>query len=94
MLTTRVDEIGGIRRSPFWNSRRSGFCVTQKEADQARDYAKEIRKARRVQPTTEIVAYVLGATLEERFAIDPDYGEKTPRSFRWCTRTVLRKAHR
>ena len=65
--------------------------MTQKEADQARDYSKEIRKAGRVHPTTEIVAYVLGATLED--GLEPaDYGEST-HIIPMIYQTVLRKAH-
>ncbi len=44
--------------------KRGGFCLTQKESDQARDYAKEIRKGGKLLPSTEIVVYVLGASLE------------------------------
>lgn len=50
-------EISGIRKVAILELRKGGFCVTQKEADQARDYSKEIRKAGRVHTTTEIVAY-------------------------------------
>jgi hypothetical protein len=58
-------EICGIRKVAILELKKGGYCVTQKEADQARDYAKEIRKAGRVNATTEIVTYVLGATLED-----------------------------
>lgn len=84
-------EISGIRKVAILELKRGGFCVTQKEADQARDYSKEIRKAGRVNATTEIVAYVLGATLEE--GLEPaDYGEKT-HIIPMIYQTVLRKAH-
>ena len=67
--------------------------MTQKEADQARDYAKEIRKAGRVHASTEIVAYVLGATLEEGLG-PADYGEnKNTHIIPMVYQTVLRKAH-
>lgn len=65
--------------------------MSQKEADQARDYCKEIRKAGRVHVTTEIVAYVLGATLEE--GLEPaNYGENM-HIIPMVYQTVLRKAH-
>ena len=84
-------EISGIRKVAIIELKKGGFCVTQKEADQARDYSKEIRKAGRVHATTEIVAYVLGATLEE--GLEPaDYGENT-HIIPMVYQTVLRKAH-
>ena len=84
-------EISGIRKVALLELKKGGFCVTQKEADQARDYAKEIRKAGRVQATTEIVAYVLGATLEAGLE-SADYGSNT-RITPMIYQTVLRKAH-
>jgi hypothetical protein len=84
-------EISGIRKVAILELKKGGFCVTQKEADQARDYAKEIRKAGRVQATTEIVAYVLGAKLEEGLE-SADYGDST-HIIPMVYQTVLRKAH-
>jgi hypothetical protein len=49
------------------------------------------RKAGRVQATTEIIAYVLGATLEEGLEV-ADYGENT-HIIPIVYQTVLRKAH-
>lgn len=84
-------EICGIRKVAILELKKGGFCVTQKEADQARDYAKEVRKAGRVQATTEIVAYVLGATLEQGLET-ADYGGNI-RIVPVVYQTVLRKAH-
>jgi|GEM_PF-126313 len=84
-------EISGIRKVAILELKKGGFCVTQKEADQARDYAKEIRRASRVQATTEIVAYVLGATLEDGLE-SADYGGST-HIIPMLYQTVLRKAH-
>ena len=84
-------EICGIRKVAILELKKGGFCVTQKEADQARDYSKEIRKAGRVHATTEIVAYVLGASLEEGLE-SADYGENT-HIIPMVYQTVLRKAH-
>jgi Histidine kinase-, DNA gyrase B-, and HSP90-like ATPase len=84
-------EISGIRKVAILELKKGGFCVTQKEADQARDYSKEIRKAGRVHATTEIVAYVLGATLEDGLE-SADYGEIT-HIIPMVYQTVLRKAH-
>jgi hypothetical protein len=84
-------EIAGIRKVAILELKKGGFCVAQKEVDQARDYAKEIRKAGQVQATTEIVAYVLGATLEEGLE-QMMVGEKTT-IIPMVYQTVLRKAH-
>lgn len=57
-------EVSGTRKILIVELKRGGFCLTQKELDQARDYAKELRTSGCAQPTTEIEAYVLGASLE------------------------------
>lgn len=84
-------EISGIRKVAILELKKGGFCVTQKEADQARDYSKEIRKAGRVHATTEIVAYVLGARLEDGLET-AEYGGNT-HIIPMIYQTVLRKAH-
>lgn len=84
-------EICGIRKVAILELKKGGFCVTQKEADQARDYSKEIRKGGRVHATTEVVAYVLGAKLEEGLE-STDYGKNT-HIIPMVYQTVLRKAH-
>jgi len=84
-------EISGIRKVALLELKRGGFCVTQKESDQAREYAKDIRKGGNVSASTEIVAYVLGATIEpglERV----DYGNQLS-IIPMIYKTVLRKAH-
>jgi hypothetical protein len=57
-------EVSGTRKILIVELKRGGFCLTQKELDQARDYAKELRTTGCAQTTTEIEAYVLGASLE------------------------------
>jgi len=84
-------EITGIRKVVILELKRGGFCVTQKEADQARDYSKEIRKAGRVQATTKIVAYVLGAELEQGLE-QMTVGQKTT-IIPMVYQTILRRAH-
>jgi hypothetical protein len=84
-------EISGIRKVAILELKKGGFCVAQKEVDQARDYSKEIRNAGRVHPSTEIVAYVLGATLEQN--LEPmTLGQRTT-IIPMVYGTVLRKAH-
>jgi hypothetical protein len=84
-------EISGVRKVAILELKRGGFCVAQKEVDQARDYSKEIRKAGRVQTDTEIVAYVLGATLEQGLE-QMVVGERTT-IIPMVYQTILRKAH-
>jgi hypothetical protein len=84
-------EISGIRKVALLELKRGGFCVTQKESDQAREYAKEIRKGGKVSASTEIVAYVLGATIEPGLE-RTDYGNQLA-IIPMIYQTVLRKAH-
>jgi hypothetical protein len=57
-------EVSGVRKILIVELKRGGFCVTQKELDQARDYSKELRAKGCAQVTTEIEAYVLGASVD------------------------------
>lgn len=57
-------EVSGTRKILIVELKRGGFCVTQKELDQAREYSKELRAKGCAQATTEIEAYVLGASVE------------------------------
>lgn len=57
-------EVSGLRKVLIVELKKGGFKLTQGEVDQARDYAKEIRKAADVRPETQIVGYVLGADTE------------------------------
>ncbi len=86
-------EISGIRKVAILELKRGGFSVTQKEVDQARDYSREIRKAGRVHADTEIVAYVLGATLEQGLEQMTLGDNKTTTIIPMVYETVLRKAH-
>jgi len=84
-------EISGIRRVAILELKKGGFCVTKQEMMQALGYAEEIRKAAKVQPTTEIVAYVLGASLDTGLQ-KMEWGDKTT-IIPMVYQTVLRKAH-
>jgi hypothetical protein len=84
-------EISGIRKVALLELKRGGFCVTQNEADQAREYAKELRKGGRVTLSTEIIAYVLGATLEDGLARADLANHIT--IIPMIYQTVLQKAH-
>lgn len=59
-------EISGVRRILIVELKKGGFCISQKELDQARNYAMELRKAADVRQDTEMVGYVLGADADAR----------------------------
>ncbi len=58
-------EVSGLRKVLLVELKKGGFELTQKEVDQARDYAKELTKGGEVGLETKIVCYVLGAKLEQ-----------------------------
>jgi len=57
-------EVSGSRKVLILELKKGGFELKQGEVDQGRDYAKELRTTGAVQRDTEIVVYVLGASLE------------------------------
>lgn len=57
-------EVSGYRKVLILELKKGGFELKQNEVDQGRDYAKELRTTGAVQRDTEIVVYVLGASLE------------------------------
>lgn len=69
-------EVSGTRKILIIELKRGGFCLSQNELDQARDYAKELRTTGCAQPATEIEAYVLGASLEPTLQ-EMKIGERT-----------------
>lgn len=84
-------EISGVRKVAILELKKGGFCVTKQEMMQALGYAEEIRKAAKVQPTTEIVAFVLGASLDSGLQ-KMEWGDKTT-IIPMVYQIVLRKAH-
>lgn len=61
-------EVSGIRKVLVVELKRTGFRLTQREVDQARDYAKEITRAGRVQGDARVEGFVLGSSFEEGLA--------------------------
>jgi histidine kinase/DNA gyrase B/HSP90-like ATPase len=57
-------EIEGLRKVLVVELKRGGFKLTYDEVDQARKYAIELQKAHDITPSTEIVAFVLGASAD------------------------------
>ena len=84
-------EVSGIRKLLLVELKRGGFVLTQKEIDQARDYAKELTKGGEVGAETEIVAYVLGASLEQGLAA-LTHGERI-KIIPFAYNTFLERAH-
>jgi hypothetical protein len=58
-------EVSGVRKVLIVELKRGGFCLTQRELDQARDYARELRARGCVRPNAQIEAFVLGAEMEQ-----------------------------
>ena len=84
-------EISGVRKILIVELKKGGFTLKQKELDQARDYAKELRKAADVLPDTEIIGYVLGAAAEQSLE-KLSSGEHTT-IYPMIYRTLLDRAH-
>lgn len=86
-------EVIGIDKALIVELKRGGFELTQKEVDQARDYALEIRKAGAVQKHSIINGYVLGETLAEELDVlthgSPAYIYVFPITYD----AILRRAH-
>jgi len=86
-------EISGVRKVLIVELKKGGFTLTQKEVDQARDYAKELRKGTHVSPTTEIVAYVLGTLLEEGLQVARMGERNETQIIPMIYQTILDRAH-
>lgn len=84
-------EIIGLRSVAIVELKKGGFPLTMKEVRQAEDYVAEIRKTNLVQPATKILAYVLGATIDdaEERALGAEHRRVIPMTYD----LVLQKAH-
>lgn len=85
-------ETCGLRKVLIVELKKGGFNVTQKELDQARDYAKEIRRLGKVARDTQIIAYIIGDTLDA--GIEEQSSGSPPSTFLipMVYDTVLRRA--
>ena len=84
-------EVAGVRKVLVVELKKGGFNVTRSELRQGEDYALEIQKANLVHPDTEIIVYVLGATLGDD-AQERSVG-KTTKLVPMMYDTVLKRAH-
>ena len=85
-------EPNGFRSVVIVELKKGGFNVTVKELRQAEDYVRDIRKAKLVQDTTKITAFVLGATIEDDEIIRIGEGDRM-QIIPLAYDIILRKAH-
>ncbi|QEC44818.1 ATP-binding protein [Pseudobacter ginsenosidimutans] len=85
--------VSGIDCVVIVELKRGGFKLGYQEKDQAKNYAREIRKAGHVDKSTKIICYVLGSSIDsEGDVADPGYEGHTsiiPRRYS----SVLKQAH-
>lgn len=85
-------EVAGVRKVLIVELKKGGFTVTRDELRQGEDYALEIQKANLVRADTEIIVYVLGATLGDDAQDERSVG-KTTKLVPMMYDTVLKRAH-
>ena len=85
-------EVSGIKQILVIELKKGGFELTQKELDQARDYARELYKSADVKYSTRTVVYVLGARTEDRLG-DATYSDGAIRVMPMLYATLLDRAH-
>lgn len=88
----QLGEVGGLSKVLVVELKRVGLRLTRDELRQGEDYALELRKGNKVQPSTDIIVYVLGKELGEDAAEEKTVGAHTvirPLTYS----TFLHKAH-
>jgi hypothetical protein len=85
------NEVSGLEAVVIVELKRGGYQISHREKDQALNYAREMRKAGRVNRTTRITAYVLGTTVDPLAVDTSEEGgvEIIPRRYS----EVLKQAH-
>ena len=84
-------EVDGIGKVLIVELKKGGFTISDKEINQAKSYAKELRKAHNIKANTEIIAFVLGDTCGDDALDDEKIGEITIRPRRYAT--LIKRAH-
>ena len=85
-------DVMGISKVLIVELKRGGFDITRDEIRQAEDYEIEIRRSGKISHDTQVVVFVLGATLGNDARASRKIGDNTfihPRTYG----TVLRQAH-
>lgn len=81
-------EVCGIRKILIVELKRGGSTIRTKERRQAEDYATKIMKSGKIDPSTEIICYVLGSKVDCE-----DIKEGTRKVIPRAYSIVLRQAH-
>ncbi|MEW5719215.1 MAG: hypothetical protein AB1817_11340, partial [Chloroflexota bacterium] len=85
-------EVNGVAKVLIVELKRGGFEITEHERHQATIYANELRKSGKVQKSTNIIAFVLGARIADDARDPVNIGDATTIYTRTYD-TVLRQAH-
>jgi hypothetical protein len=85
-------EVWGFDKVLIVELKRGGFEVSRKERQQAGEYANEIRKGSRVSKSTQIVGFVLGATISND-AVEPITEGPMTAIYTRTYEAVIRQAH-
>jgi len=83
-------EMSGYRKVLVVELKKGGFVVRQEEMYQANDYSQALRKAGKIQPGTEVVAYVLGSKVGDSLS-ELNQGGISVKPMRYDT--LLDRAH-
>ena len=84
-------EVDGIGKVLIVELKKGGFTITDKEINQAKGYAKELRKAHSIKTETQIVAFVLGEACGDDAIDDEKVGEITIKPRRYDI--IIKRAH-
>jgi hypothetical protein len=84
-------EVDGIGKVLIVELKRGGSTITDDEINQAKHYAKELRKAHSIQANTKIVAFVLGSTCADDASEDETVGPIKIKPRRYDT--IIKRAH-
>ncbi|MGD0464701.1 MAG: hypothetical protein ABSB74_19625 [Tepidisphaeraceae bacterium] len=84
-------EVDGIGKVLIVELKKGGFTISDKEINQAKRYAKELRKAHSIKANTEIIAFVLGSSCGDDADADETAGTIKIKPRRYDT--LIKRAH-
>ncbi|APV44469.1 Histidine kinase-, DNA gyrase B-, and HSP90-like ATPase [Dehalogenimonas formicexedens] len=88
----RKGEVNGFAKVLIIELKKGGSEITVKERRQAEDYVLELRKSGKIQPTTELVAVVLGSRVSGD-CTEVNWPEQNTRITPYSYSVILRFAH-